>query len=346
MVVRVVVQVRNPEERLRWMAGLGEALEDVIERRQDGQLDDQRKTPDQASERVDPVLLVELHHLRVQLGRILLEFLAKVGYLRCELALVDHRLALGHQLELLQGSQDQADHDGQDDDCDPVGPERLDDRNPLQVDVEVVQQTRQGLLDNGQPYVVDRLQEIADALDQVAQLVISDERWKAGSGDRIVAALGERMAARDSHRSHPATAQPAIPLNRLICVVGAGRVVAAGRWKHLRKRHLVAPNQSEEQPGHEFSFDSRRTACAASTTRSAYVTSRAAGRAMRTTSYRIPTPVRGESTPNQPARTTSRSRRRARLRSTELFTCRLTLTPTRLSSRSLGTAKAISARPL
>src|SRR6266851_4866087 len=337
MVVGVVVQVRQPQERLRWMAGLGEVLEDVVERRQDGQLDDQREASDQASERVDPVFLVELHHLRVQLGRVFLELLAEVGYLRGELALLDHRLALRHQLELLKGRQDQADDDGQDDDRDPICADRLDDRNALQVHVQVAQEPLERMLDYGHPDVVDRRQKIADAFDQIAQVRVSDEGWKAESGDRIVAALGEWMAARDAHRSHPATAQPAVFLDRFVRVMGARRVVAAGRRKDLGKGHLVTPNQSQEQPRHEFSLDSRSAAWCASAASSANVSSKAAGRAMRTTSYRIPTLVSGESAPKKLRRASSRSRRRARLRSTELLRARLTVTPTRLCSRSLAT---------
>jgi hypothetical protein len=44
------------------------------------------------------------------------------------------------------------------------------------VDVQVVQQARQRLLDYGNPDVVDRREKIADALDQIAQFVFSDER--------------------------------------------------------------------------------------------------------------------------------------------------------------------------
>src|SRR5712691_13041042 len=160
------------------------------------------------------------------------------------------------------------------------------------------------------------------------------------SGDRIVAALGEWMTACDPRRAHPPTAQPAIPLDRLVRVVRAGRVVAAGRRKDLRKRHLVTPDESEQQPGHEFSFESLSAACSASAESSPKVAVRVAGRAIRTTSYRIPRSVSGESPPNSLTRATSRRRRRARFLSTELLTARLTVTPTRLTSSWLGTAKA------
>jgi hypothetical protein len=113
------------------------------------------------------------------------------------------------------------------------------------VQVQIAQESFERLLDHSLPEVVDRPQEIADALEQIAQVRFSDEGLKAESGDRIVAALGEWMAARDPHRSHPATAQPAIPFDCLIRVVGAGRVVPARRRKDLGKRPLVTPNQRQ-----------------------------------------------------------------------------------------------------
>src|SRR5260370_7815237 len=183
------------------------------------------------------------------------------------------------------------------------------------------------MLDYGPPYVVDRRQKIGDTLDQIAQVRVSDEGWKAESGDRIVAALGEWMAARDPHGSHPPTAQPAIPLDRFVRVVGAGRVVAAGRRKDLGKGHLVTPNQSQQQPRHEFSLDSRSAAWCASAARSANVSSRAAGRAMRTTSYRIPTPASGESAPKKFRRASPPTPRRPRLRSPPPPKPHLPLTP-------------------
>jgi hypothetical protein len=44
------------------------------------------------------------------------------------------------------------------------------------VDVEEVQNAFEGFLDDGLPEVVNRLQEGADALEEIAQLVFSDER--------------------------------------------------------------------------------------------------------------------------------------------------------------------------
>src|SRR5438876_497706 len=71
------------------------------------------------------MLLVELHHLGVQLLRVFLELLAQLGDLGRELALLDHGLALGAELELLQRSEQQPDEAGQDDARDAVRPDRV-----------------------------------------------------------------------------------------------------------------------------------------------------------------------------------------------------------------------------
>src|SRR5437868_12858263 len=153
------------------------------------------------------------------------------------------------------------------------------------------------------------------------------------------------MAARDARHSHPAATSPAIPLDGFVRVVRAGRVVAAARGQDLGKRHLVAVNQKQQQPGHgrvvgwvvAFICASLSAASEASAFRSANETSSAAGRAIRTTTYRIPTRPSGESAPSRAAIATSRRRRRARLRSTEVLIARLTVTPTREPFSSLGT---------
>jgi hypothetical protein len=44
------------------------------------------------------------------------------------------------------------------------------------MDVQEVQHAFEGFLDDGLPEVVDRLQKVADALEETAQLVFSDER--------------------------------------------------------------------------------------------------------------------------------------------------------------------------
>src|SRR5579864_1914244 len=152
------------------------------------------------------------------------------------------------------------------------------------------------------------------------------------SGDRIVATLGEGVAARDPRRAHPASPEPAIALNCFIRVMGAGRVVATGWRQDPGKGHLVAADHGEEELCHEFNLESLSAATDASAARSANDTSSAAGRAIRTTSYRIPTSPAGESAPRKRIREASRSRRRARFRSTEPLIARLTVTPTLPSS--------------
>src|SRR4029077_503178 len=147
-------------------------------------------------------------------------------------------------------------------------------------------------------------------------------------------------------RAHPAPSQPAVALHRLIRVLRTRRVVATRGREDLGERHLVAANQAEQDPCHRFSFESLSAAWLASSLRSANDTSSAAGRAIRTTSYRIPSPASGESGPRMVTLASSRTRRRARLRSTEVLTARLTVTPTRFCSFELGTANANRARPL
>src|SRR5579859_2342738 len=161
---------------------------------------------------------------------------------------------------------------------------------------------------------------------------------RAWSGNRIVAALGKRVAACDPSGSHPASLEPPVPLHRLVRVVGARRVVPARRRHDLGKRHLVAADQSQDQLRHALSLASLSAACEASALSSANDTVSAAGRAIRTTSYRIPSPRSGESAPRSSLRETSRSRRRARLRSTDDLIVRLTVTPTRPAPVSPGTA--------
>src|SRR5213593_1821989 len=140
------------------------------------------------------------------------------------------------------------------------------------------------------------------------------------------------MAAGDPRGSHPSALGPSVPLDRLIGVVRAGRVVAAGGRQDPGDGELITANQQQEKLRHGLNLASLNAASAASAFRSANETSSAAGRAIRTTSYRIPTWRSGESGPRSPARATSRKRRRARLRATEPLTARLTVTPTRVSA--------------
>src|SRR2546427_6596179 len=170
---RDVVEVGHEQERLRWMAGLRETLKHVVKGRQDWDLDDERQAADQASERVDAVLLVELHHLRVQLLRICLVFLAQLPYLGRELALLDHRLALRHQLELRQRRQGQTDQDRQDDDRNAVRADRADDRNRRKVREQIEEERGERLLDERHPQTVEGQEDIEDAAEGGAQVDVS-----------------------------------------------------------------------------------------------------------------------------------------------------------------------------
>src|ERR1700680_3317703 len=96
-----------------------------------------------------------------------------------------------------------------------------------------------------------------------------------GSGDRIVAALSERMTARDACRPHPPPPQPAVLFDRLVGVHRARGVIAARRRKQPGKRLLVTANQSEQNPGHAFNFESLSAASSASALRSSKDTSSA-----------------------------------------------------------------------
>ena len=128
--IRVLIQVRDEKKVSRDIVAATEVGEDVVERGQDGQLDDQRQAADQSAERVDPVFLVELHHLGVQLLRLFLVLLPQLPHLGRKLSLLDHGLALGDQLELLQRREEQPDEDREDDDRDAVRSDGVEDWNP------------------------------------------------------------------------------------------------------------------------------------------------------------------------------------------------------------------------
>src|SRR6266571_822422 len=162
---------------------------------------------------------------------------------------------------------------------------------------------------------------------------------------RVVAAGREGVAAPDAHGTHPAALQPAVPLNRLVRVVRAGGVVPAGRREDLRKRQLVTTDQQQKKLRHGVNLASLSAASEASALSSANGISRTRRRAIRTTSYRIPTRHSGESAPISCSLATSRRRRRARLRSTDPLMARLTVTPIRCSGALLGTANPTSACP-
>src|SRR5262245_49157970 len=171
-------------------------------------------------------------------------------------------------------------------------------------------------------------------------------RYIKASRHRVVAACGKRVAAGNPGGAHPAAPEPAVPLDGLVRVVGARRVVAAGRRQHAGKRQLITADQKQEKLRHGVNLASLSAASEASALRSANESSSAEGRAIRTTSYRIPPRAAGESAPSNSSRATSRSLRRARLRSTDVLIALLTVTPTRLVAASDGTAKPTRARPL
>src|SRR5436309_13916857 len=153
------------------------------------------------------------------------------------------------------------------------------------------------------------------------------------------------MAAGYAPRTHPASLEQAVAADRLVRVVRGRRVVAPGRREDARERQLISADQDQEKLRHGVKLASLSPASEASALRSANETSSAAGRAIRTTSYRIPTRRSGESAPISCSLATSRSRRRARLRSTEPLMARLTVTPMRCSGALLGTAKPTMACP-
>src|SRR5579872_7475173 len=67
------------------------------------------------------------------------------------------------------------------------------------------------------------------------------------SGHRVVAATRERVAACDASGSHPPALQPSVPLDGLIRVVRAGRVVATRGRQDFRERPLITADQEQEQ---------------------------------------------------------------------------------------------------
>src|SRR5690349_18910941 len=140
------------------------------------------------------------------------------------------------------------------------------------------------------------------------------------------------MAAGDSARAHPPTLHPAVALNRLVRVVRARGVVAAGRGQDAGKGQLVTADQQKKYLRHQVNLASLSAASEASALSSSNDISSAPRRAIRTTSYRIPTWRKGESGPSNPPLATSRRRRRARLRSTEVLIPLVTVTPMRLSA--------------
>lgn len=68
-----------------------------------------------------------------------------------------------------------------------------------------------------------------------------------GSGDRIVPTLREGVTAEDPEYSHPSSAGPAVPFDRLISVLRARGVVATGAGEEMGKRPLVSTDGSKQQ---------------------------------------------------------------------------------------------------
>src|SRR6266576_1177882 len=114
------------------------------------------------------------------------------------------------------------------------------------------------------------------------------------SGHGIVPARRKGMAARDARCSHPRAFEPPVTLDRLVRVMRARRVVAARGRQNPGECELITADQQQKQLRHGLNLASLSAASEASAFRSANDTSSAAGRAIRTTSYRIPTWLRGE----------------------------------------------------
>src|SRR2546430_9606339 len=113
------------------------------------------------------------------------------------------------------------------------------------------------------------------------------KRSQSPSAHGVVSTGGERMAAGDPRRAHPADSEPTVLVDRLVRVVRAGRVVAAGGRQNLGQRELVTANQQQEKLRHGLKLASLNAASAASAFRSAIDTSSAARPAIRAPSIPI-----------------------------------------------------------
>src|SRR5690349_19939927 len=122
----------------------------------------------------------------------------------------------------------------------------------------------------------------------------------ATSRHRLVAAARKGMAAGDAGGAHPGSPQPAVAFDCLVRVVRARVVVTARRRQDPGKGELITANQEQKQVRHGLVSASLSAACDASALRSANDISSAAGRPIRTTSYRIPPRRRGESCASNP----------------------------------------------
>src|SRR5215471_9706511 len=75
----------------------------------------------------------------------------------------------------------------------------------------------------------------------------------AESRYRVVATLREGMTAADALDPHPGPADPPVPFDRLVSVLGASREIPtapAQRGQGRRQHHLVAADQPQHRAGH------------------------------------------------------------------------------------------------
>ena len=184
MSIGVVVQVGDEKERRCPVMAGGEVPEDVVQRRQYRQLHDQGQAADEPSQRVDAVLLVQLHRLGIELFFVVLEFLAQLGDLGRQLALLDHGSPLSDELKLLKRGKGEPDDDGHDHDRDPVSADGSDHRHRLHVGVEEQQKRCEVLLENVPPQVVDGLEDVERARRAQEDVNFSDAkgRWRRDQG--------------------------------------------------------------------------------------------------------------------------------------------------------------------
>src|SRR3984893_6275369 len=200
--------------------------EGPVEREEDGKLYNERKT---TRERVDLVLLVELHHLFVELLAIVLELRLQPLHLRL------HPLHRQHRLRLLGGQREEDQHhqDGEKDDRDPeVGDRRVEEGQKPPA------------------CLVERVHGSVPAL--------SGDRAPGGRGRTYVrgwhgvdAVTAPGMTAGEPARTKPAPAHPAIVLDRLERVLRTGWPVPTARSAACRDVLIPAdrPDHRARQRG-------------------------------------------------------------------------------------------------
>lgn len=173
--------------------------------------------------------------------------------------------------------------------------------------------------------------------------VVDGLRTPGRQRDGVVPPLGKGVASGNPPQAHPATAEPAVPLDRLVSVLRAGWVVAARSTEHVGERGLIQADQPHENGRHRNRRRLRAPRISESSAGKAR--SSAGGRAITTTSKGMPEPDAGQPSFSKPRRATSRTRRRARLRDTDPRTFLLTATPTRPRSPLAAAAKTTSPSP-